>query len=95
MTEQQSAERKEIASAPRKKPTRKHKPLMWYGLFGTRYASADGAEGKYFDYLVEDAAKHAMLNKPTDLRWYPAQHPMTVGRMEIMKGQMVCWGVIA
>ena len=59
-----------LPSAPKKRPTLRHRPAIWECMLGTVYAMNDAGETRYFDYDYEAALEHAGFSPERDPRWY-------------------------
>lgn len=52
----------------KKKPTLKHRPLLWENMLGTVYARNIQGKTEYFDYNWKAAHEFAQVSRHTDLR---------------------------
>lgn len=86
-------------TAPRRKPTRQHRPAMWENLLGTVYAMNDERQVRYFDYDwpaarewsgVEDPDRDPRIWKETRRRrWNPRAPSRRLTGPK--KGRLVLW----
>jgi len=52
------------------KPTMKHRPAIWEGMFGAVYAMNDRGETAYFDHDWDSAREHAGISCGSDPRLF-------------------------
>lgn len=61
------------------RPTRRHQPVLTFGILGTVYGISPTGEVKYFDYDWDAAIEWADLEREdTDLRFAPAPRAYTL-----------------
>jgi hypothetical protein len=78
-----------LPDAPRRPPTKNHRPAIWENMLGSVYAQNDQGEIKYFHRDYEDAVAFSGASEPgRDPRLYRMKASYQTGPR---KGKLVYW----